>query len=77
MKATNYKIIEHPNRWRLVYLDVPDKASVLQMADLSAEITILKPTIQMCCIYMSRTIDSKCDCDGRSLEVRACESFFG
>lgn len=69
-QAMNYKIIEHPNRWRLIYLDFADKSSMPQIANLSPEITIFKPSAQMCCVYLSQSIDSNCECDGKTMQVR-------
>lgn len=74
MQATNYKLIEHPNRWRLVYLDFPNATASPELADISSEITILKPTGQMCCVYQNQLIESSCEC-GPTTMVRFFQFF--
>lgn len=68
-QAMNYKIIERPNRWRMVYMDFPDAILMPKIPDISPEITIFTPTIQMCCVYLRRPIDSNCEC-GSTVMVR-------
>lgn len=71
-QAASLKVIEHPNRWRLVYLDFPDKMPT----NISSEITIFKPTSQMCCVFSGRSADAKCECGQTMMASEMLNSLF-
>lgn len=43
-------------------MDFPDQISIPQIAVSFPEITVFMPSVQMCCVYLRRSLDSNCEC---------------